>query len=374
MNDVFIRSVKWLIPTILCGLTLLGCGGSSAPSAPSASPRIVGQVSTLAGSGTTGSDNGTGTAASFGMMGGVAVDSSGNVYVADTFNFLIRKITPAGVVTTFAGSGVTGSADGTGTAASFTAPFGIAVDSSGNVYVADTFSNLIRKITPAGVVTTFAGGGGSGAVGSGADDGTGTAASFNAPFGIAVDSSGNVYVADSMNNLIRKITPAGVVTTLAGGGGSGAVGSGADDGTGTAASFSSPYGIALDSSDNVYVADSVNNLIRKITPAGVVTTLAGSGGFGADNGTGAAASFDTPTSIAVDSSGNVYVADMMNDLIRKITPDGVVTTLAGSSTFGDTDGIGTAASFNIPYGIAADSSGNLYVSDLDNFLVRKITY
>ena len=352
MKKVFIRSVKWLIPTILCGLTLLGCGGSSAPSASSTT---VGQVSTLAGSGTTGSDNGTGTAASFGVMGGVAVDSSGNVYVADTSNFSIRKITPAGVVTTFAGSGTSGSADGTGTAASFAIPVGIASDSSGNVYVADAGNNLIRKITPAGVVTTFAGGGGSGVDGSGADDGTGPAASFNTPYSIAVDSSGNLYVADMMNNLIRKITPNGIVTTLAG-------------------SFPSPGAVAVDSSGNVYATDLTNELIKKITPAGIITTLAGSGSTGATNGTGTAASFNMPTSIAVDSSGNVYVADMMNDLIRKITPAGVVTTLAGSGTAGSTNGIGTAASFFSPYGIAADSSGNLYVTDKFNFLVRKITY
>jgi streptogramin lyase len=301
-----------------------------------------------------------GTAASFSMMGGVAVDSSGNVYVADTLNFLIRKITPAGDVTTFAGSGVSGSGNGTGAIASFNMPTGIAVDSSGNVYVADMGNNLIRKITPAGDVSTFAGGGGSGDEGSGADDGIGIAASFNMPTGIAVDSSGNVYVADFNNNLIRKITPAGDVTKLAG-------------------SFPSPSAVAVDSSGNVYATDLSSQLIKKITPAGVITTLAGGGGSaadgsGADNGTGTAASFNSPTSIAVDSSGNVYVADMMNDLIRKITPDGVVTTLAGSGTSGDTDGIGTAASFFSPYGIAADSSGNLYVSDSDNFLVRKITY
>ena len=202
MKKVFIRSVKWLIPTILYGLTLLGCGGSSAPSVSST---IVGQVSTLAGSGTQGSANGSGTGASFGLMTGVAVDSSGNLYVADTSNFLIRKITPAGFVTTFAGTGSSGSADGTGTAASFKVPVGVAVDSSGNVYVVDAGTLSIRKITPAGVVTTFAGSGTSGVA-----DGTGTAASFNGPMGIAVDSSGNLYVPDMINSLMRKITPAGV--------------------------------------------------------------------------------------------------------------------------------------------------------------------
>ena len=353
MKKVFIRSVKWLIPTILYGLTLLGCGGSSAPSvsssAPSVSSTIVGQVSTLAGSGTQGSANGSGTGASFGLMTGVAVDSSGNLYVADTSNFLIRKITPAGFVTTFAGTGSSGSADGTGTAASFKVPVGDAVDSSGNVYVVDAGTLSIRKITPAGVVTTFAGSGTAGVA-----DGTGTAASFNGPMGIAVDSSGNLYVTEMIKGLIRKITPAGVVTTLAG-------------------SFSIPTGVAVDSSGNLYVTDRVNNSIVKMTPAGIITTLAG-GSIGATNGTGTAASFNGPGGIAVDSSDNVFVVDTENHLIRKITPAGVVTTLAGSLPAGSTNGIGTAASFSSPYGIAADSSGNLYVTDKDNFLVRKITY
>ena len=353
MNNVFIRSVKWLIPTILCGLTLLGCGGSSAPSvsssAPSVSSTIVGQVSTLAGSGTEGRANGSGTGASFGLMTGVAVDSSGNLYVADTSNFLIRKITPAGFVTTFAGTGSAGSADGTGTAASFKVPVGVAVDSSGNVYVIDAGTLSIRKITPAGVVTTFAGSGLSGVA-----DGTGTAASFHTPMGIAVDSSGNLYVPEMVKSLIRKITPAGVVTTLAG-------------------SFSIPTGVAVDSSGNLYVTDRVNNSIVKMTPAGIITTLAG-GSIGATNGTGTAASFNGPGGIAVDSSDNVFVVDTENHLIRKITPAGVVTTLAGSRPAGSTNGIGTAASFSSPHSIAADSSGNLYVTDKDNFLVRKITY
>jgi len=209
------------------------------------------------------------------------VDGSGNVYVGDEVNHKIRKITSAGVVTTLAGSGSSGSADGTGTLASFNNPYGVAVDLSGNVYVADKGNFLIRKITSGGVVTTLAGSGSSGSA-----NGTGTAASFNYPFGVAVDGSGNVYVGDYENHLIRKITSAGEVTTLAGSGSSGSA-----NGTGTAASFSSPYDVAVDGSGNVYVADYYNHLIRKITSDGVVTTLAGSGSSGSANGTGTAASF-----------------------------------------------------------------------------------
>jgi streptogramin lyase len=321
------------------------------------------EVTTLAGSGYRASTNGTGTAASFWNPSGVAVDGNGNVYVADQNNDLIRKITPAGVVTTFAGSGSAGAANGTGTAASFWYPSGVAVDGNGNVYVADQNNDLIRKITPAGVVTTLAGSGSAGAA-----NGTGTAASFNSPNGVAVDGSGNVYVADKFNHLIRKITPAGVVTTLAGSGSDGSA-----NGTGTAASFSYPLGVAVDGSGNVYVADSY--LIRKITPAGVVTTLAGSGSYGAANGTGTAASFHSPYGVAVDGSGNVYVADYSNQVIRKVTPAGVVTTLAGGAGFnysGSANGTGTAASFKYPNGVAVDGSGNVYVSDYANNLIRKI--
>ena len=219
---------------------------------------------------------------------GVAVDSAGNVYVADTYNDEIRKITPSGVVTTLAGSaGQAGSSDGTGSAARFDWPEGVAVDSAGNVYVADCRNDEIRKITPSGVVTTLAGSAGQ----YGSSDGTGSAARFDGPMGVAVDSAGNVYVADYGNDEIRKITPSGVVTTLAGSAGQ----TGSSDGTGSAARFYYPEGVAVDSAGNVYVADAGNDEIRKITPSGVVTTLAGSAGqTGSSNGTGSAASFYFP--------------------------------------------------------------------------------
>ena len=219
----------------------------------------------------------------------------------------------------------------------------MAVDGSGNVYVADTDNNTIRKITPAGVVTTLAGTAGV----PGSADGTGSAAQFNYPGGVAVDGSGNVYVADIDNNTIRKITPAGVVTTLAGTAGV----HGSADGTGSAAQFYDPHGVAVDGSGNVYVADTDNNTIRKITPAGVVTTLAGTAGvYGSADGTGSAAQFNYPAGVAVDGSGNVYVADTYNDTIRQITPAGVVTTLAGTAGMpGSADGTGSAARFYYPY-------------------------
>ena len=318
-------------------------------------------VTTLAGS-TAGFADGTGSAARFHDPRGVAVDSSGTVYVVDNANHRIRKITPAGVVTTLAGSGVAGFADGTGSAAKFYWPEGVAVDSSGTVYVADNANQRIRKITPTGVVTTLAGSGVAGFA-----DGTGTAARFNGPVSVAVDSSGTVYVADTGNHRIRKITPAGVVTTLAGSGVAGFA-----DGTGGVAQFNQPRGVAVESSGTVYIADHYNNRVRKITSAGVVTTLAGSSTQGFVDGTGSAAQFSGPYGVIVNSSGTVYVADYYNNRIRRITPAGVVTTLAGSGVGGFADGTDSAAQFNSPIGVAVDSSGTVYVGDTSNQRIRKI--
>lgn len=321
-----------------------------------------GLTTTMAGTGSTGSADGTGTAASFNLPFGVATDASGNVYVADQNNNKIRRISVGGVVITLAGNGSSGAADGIGTAATFNTPVGITADASGNIYVADMYNNKIRKISASGVVSTLAGSGIQGAA-----DGTGTAASFNNPAGVAVDASGNVYVADQYNNTIRKITASGIVTTLAGSGAQGAA-----DGTGIAATFNTPMGITVDASGNIYVADHNNHKIRKITANGMVTTLAGSGVQGAADGVGTAASFNTPIGITVDASGNVYVADQRNNKIRKITPDAEVTTLSGSGAFGQTDGAGTVSSFYYPAGLAADPFGNVYVADRYNQKIRKI--
>jgi sugar lactone lactonase YvrE len=320
-------------------------------------------VTTLAGSGTTGSVDATGTLASFNYPYGLAVDNTGNVYVADTDNNKIRKITSTGVVTTLAGSGLQGSVDAVGTLASFFDPTGVAIDGYGNVYVADAGNNKIRKISPTGVVTTLAGSGNYGSV-----DATGTLASFNTPYGLAVDGFENVYVADYNNNKIRKITPTGVVTTFAGSGLKDSV-----DAVGTLASFNTPGGVAVDGSGNLYVVDSGNNKIRKITSSGVVTTLAGSGAYDSIDATGTLASFFSPTGVAVDAFGNVYVADQSNSKIRKITSSGVVTTLAGSGAHGSVDAIGTLASFYLPSGVAVDGYGNVYVADELNSEIRKIS-
>jgi hypothetical protein len=347
----------------------------------------AGVATTLAGTaGMTGSTDGVGTAARFSGPEGVATDSAGNVYVADSDNHTTRKITPAGMVSTIAGMpSLSGSTDGTGAAARFSGPQGVATDSAGNVYVVDSVNETIRKVTPAGVVTTLAGTAGM----TGSTDGVGAAARFWGPHGVATDSAGNVYVTDTIYSTkvsfvsiatIRKVTPAGVVSTFAGTAGT----LGSADGTGAAASFLNPTGVAADSAGNIYVADSYRvtfpgvsggNTIRKITPAGVVSTFAGTAGtFGSTDGMGAAARFSGPEGVATDSAGNVYVADGGNSTIRKITPTGVVTTLAGTAGMtGSTDGVGAAARFNFPLGVAVDGAGNVYVADNGNETIRKIT-
>jgi len=318
---------------------------------------------TLAGN-NIGFANGAGTAALFNQPTGVVKDAAGNIFVADRDNHRIRKITAAGVVTTFAGSGTAGFTNGTGTAASFNQPYGIAIDASDNIYIADRINNAIRKITAAGVVTTMAGNGAAGSA-----NGTGAAASFHEPLGVAVDAAGNVFVADYINSLIRKVTPGGVVTTFAG---SSSIG--LTDGTGTAASFHGTFGVAFDASGNLFVGDYNNNAIRKITPAGVVTTFAGNGMGGTTDSTGAAARFNHPTAMAIDASGKIYVCDAFNNRIRIITAAGVVTTLAGSNA-GNTDGTGANTKFATPIGICADWANNsLYIADFDNHRIRKITW
>jgi len=312
---------------------------------------LLGIVTTLAGN-AQGSVNGTGTGASFNNPSGVAViPSTGDIVVGDRSNSLIRLITPAGVVTTLA----------TG----FNSPRAVAViPSTGVVVVADASNNRIRLVTyPGGVVTTLAGSGSAAFA-----DGQGAAASFSDPRGVAVTSTGDIVVADTGNHRIRLITPLGFVTTLAGSG-SGAFA----DGTGAGASFNSPFGVAvMPSSGVIIVADSGNNRIRLVTPAGVVSTLAGNASAAFANGTGTGASFNNPTGVAVTSTGDIVVVDQSNHRIRFVTQAGVVTTLAGSGSASFADGTGTGASFYNPEGVAVTSAGDVVVSDPANHRIRLI--
>lgn len=307
---------------------------------------------TLAGTPAASGVDGTGAAARFYFPSGVATDAQGNVFVADRSNHVIRKITPAGAVTTLAGrTGVSGEVDGPAELARFYYPTGLTLDTAGNIFVADM--NVIRKITPAGVVSTIAGK----RDGASYVDGPGTSARFSEITAVAVAADGTLYVADMGNRIIRKITPAGLVSTFAGEPNTRLPPA---DGIGTAARFDQPYALALDAAGNLFVTDSNASGIRKITPGGVVSTLA---------------HLDTSScGIALDSAGNLYVTDRGSSLLKKITPAGVVSTLAGQSgQRGHADGTGTGARFNFPQGLAADASGTLYVADTVNGMIRKVS-
>jgi sugar lactone lactonase YvrE len=326
------------------------------------------RVATLAGTaGHKGNADGPGATAQFNFPHSLAVAGNGTVYVADTDNHTVRKITATGVVTTLAGAaGQSGSQDGPGAAVRFKSPAGIALDASGALYVTDAANHTVRKISPAGVVTTLAGTPGQ----KGTADGTGPAARFNAPHAVAVDAAGVVYVADTYSHTIRKIMPMGAVTTLAGRPGQ----KGATDEAGAAARFRHPSGLAVDAERTLYVADNGNHTIRKVTAAGLVSTLAGQAGHkGSADGPGAAARFDVPAGVAVDAGGMVYVADYFNSTIRQISPQGQVTTLAGVPRFWrSSDGPRADARFEFPFGLAVGPSGWVYVAESGSNTIRVI--
>jgi len=339
---------------------LQGCSKSNGDST---TPTNKATVTTIAGNGISGFVDGTDSIAEFGSPWGVAIDNQGNVYVADETNNCIRKISSSGVVSTFAGNGTPGYADGIGTAAEIYGPNDLTTDAQGNLYVSDESGERIRKVTPQGVVTTVAG---NGILGE--ENGAAANAEFNAPSSVAIDAQGNIYVTDQFNNLIRKISSTGVVTTFAGDGNPGFA-----DGTGTNSEFNSPNGIAVDAQGNVYVSDRLNFRVRKITPAGVVTTVAGNGTAGYVDATGTSAEFYGALGLAIDANNNLYVGDYGNNVVRKITPAGVVSTLAGNGTAGYIDGVAANAEFIHPWGVAVDAQGNVYVADSGNKRIRKIT-
>ncbi len=326
-------------------------------------PADIPMVTTFAGSGAAGAADGTKQQASFNGPAQIAIDGEGFFYVADKQNNAIRRISPQGVVNTIAGTGASGFSNTAG-AVTFNFPAGVAANSGGNyVFVADEDNHAIRQIADQVTVTTLAGDGHAGFVNA-----SDTAARLNFPTALALDSAGNLYVADNGNNVIRKISSKGNVTTFAGSGVRGAT-----DGTGTGATFNQPQSLCVDPAGNVYVADQGNNKIRKITPAGVVTTIAGNGIAGLLDGKITVSEFNGPGGIAIDKNGNLFIGDTGNNVIRKISPTGSVTTYAGSGQSGANNGSLATATFNSPQGLVVDPVGRIFIVDTGNNLIRMIT-
>lgn len=318
------------------------------------------QVSTYAGSGFSGRLDGPALTATFDHPNGMAFDKAGNMYVGDWSNNVIRKITPSGIVSTYAGTGMPGYTDGPASSAQFFEPWGIAIDTFDNIYVGDAKNHCIRKISSGGMVSTLAGSGVAGFL-----NGTGTAARFNYPSAIGIDDSGNVYVGDGNNHAIRKITPAGTVSTVAGTGFSGNA-----DGPVASAQFNVPNCMAVSPTGDIYVCDVWNSSVRKIS-GGVVSTLAGGAGLGFADGKGAAAKFYNPHGIVLLSDGSLLIADTQNNRIRRIVQDGTVTTVTGSIS-GYVDGPKSSALFFLPKCLTVDKKGVAYISDEGNNVIRKL--
>jgi len=346
-------------------------GGQLSPPAPPP-PVASYTVTTLAGTGVAGAANGLDAAATFNQPNAISFDTAGNYYVADYGNHLIRKITRGGTVSTFAGiSGTTGKIDASGTQATFKFPAGIAVTSTGTVYIADSGNNVIRSITAGGTVTTRAGGGAAGGVAAGYTDATGTSAKFNKPNSVTLDKNGNLYVADQNNNAIRKVTPAGVVTTVVG---SSTGVSGSMNGAFASALFNGPQDIAVTMDGNLFVADSGNNRIRFVNMSAQTVSTAVGSTAGYTDGPATSALVSGPQGLSLDAAGNLYISDYGNNVIRMLMPNGVVMTVAGNGTAGYKDGVGNSVQFKLPQEVRVSPlDGLLYVPDSGNNAIRVVS-
>ena len=329
-------------------------------------------INTIAGNGTYGysGDGGSAIAAEINRPLGVAVDSKGNIFIPDGTNNRIRKVSTNGIISTVAGNVIQGSnGDGsTAITAELNLPSGVAVDASGNLYIADAANSRIRKVTTNGIISTVAGNGNRSFSG---DGGSATSASLYLPNSVAVDTSGNIYIADTYNNRIRKVNNKGIINTIAG---NGIAGFSGDYGQATSAELNNPTGILLDASGNLFIADANNNRIRKVISNGTINTVAGGGNYG-DGGSATNAKLNNPKGIALDASGNLFIADEANNIIHKIGSNGIINLVAGGGILGLGDGgSATSAKLISPQGVALDASGNLYIADNGNNRIRKVSF
>ena len=346
----------------------------------------TGMITTFAGTGymewRTGGDGGPAVQAQLGYPRSVATDGAGNVYIADQGNHLIRKVDATGTITTIAGTKRRGFGGDGGPAvqARLDCPLGMAADGAGNVYIADVNNHRIRKVDATGTITTLAG---TKRRGFGGDGGPAVQAQLYHPSGVAADGAGNVYIADTHNSRIRKVDATGTITTFAGSGATGFVGGGfsGDGGPAVQAQLYHPSGVAADGTGNVYIADAGNRLIRKVDATGTITTVAGRGEirFSGDGGPAVQAQLDSPSGVAADGAGNVYIADSDNHRIRKVDATGTITTFAGSGAtgfvgggFSGDGGPAVQAQLDSPSGVAADGAGNVYIADVSNSRIRKV--
>ncbi len=316
-------------------------------------------INIVAGNGTAGygGDGGPATAAQLDGPTGVAFDAAGDLFITDETNNVIRMVSPAGVITTVAGNGTPGySGDGgPATAARLNHPFGVTVDAAGDVFIADYSNNVIREVSPAGVINTVAG---NGTPGYSGDGGPATAAQLNGPFVVAVDAAGDLFIADAGNFVIRKVSPAGVITTVAG---NGSYGYSGDGGIATAAQLSNPEGVAVDSAGDLFIADAENNVIRKVSPAGVITTVAGNGtpGYSGDGGLATAAQFAVTVGVAVNAAGDLFIADQNNNAIREVGPAGIINTVA--------------AGLDDPVGLTVGATGDMFIPDYGSNRILEVS-